>query len=177
MAKAILLSAVLLALVAVPALGQTYPIPEDMGLNYSISFGASLLANGNMLHTRGPAIGFAFFDSAGEDFGQMAAFGLSADWTQIERSDGTNVQVVPLLFNYRQYAFISSYRVFANVGVGVLALSDSIAEMKLSSGVNFGWMGGLGFDVTNNLFVQARFIGGSDPGQDGMTFVQLGYRF
>ena len=32
-------------------------------------------------------------------------------------------------------------------------------------------------DITNTLFVQYRFIGGSNPGQDGLNTVQLGYRF
>ena len=164
-------------LLAGSAAAQLVPTPEDMGLNYSFYAGAALLTNSKMNNTTSVMIGLAYYDSAGENFGQYSMFGLSTDWTLIKRNDGQSVNYVPVLFNYRQYGFITSYRVFVNLGVGVLALTDSIKDMKLSSGANFGWEAGLGFDVTNNLCFQARFIGSKNPGDDGLASVQLGYRF
>ena len=160
-----------------PATAQLIPTPEDMGLNYSVYAGAALLTNNKMNNTNSVMIGFAYYDSAGENFGQYSMFGITADWTQIERNDGKAVQYVPVLFNYRQYGFISNLRVFVNLGVGLLVTTDSINDMNLSSGANFGWSAGLGFDVTNNLCFQARFIGSKNPGDDGLASIQLGYRF
>jgi hypothetical protein len=174
---AIVLAVGAVLLSALPASAQVIPTPEDMGLNYTFYAGASVLTNDKMNNTTSLMLGIAYYDSAGGMFGQYTTFGLTADWTPIERNDGTSVQYVPVLFNYRQYGFISSYRVFVNLGVGVIGTTDSINDMKLSSGANFGWSAGLGFDMTNSLNFQARFIGGQNPGDDGLVSIQLGYRF
>jgi len=176
-ARAVIVGLSVVLLLARPAFAQTVPTPEEMGLNYSINFGGAFLINSTSMHTTIPTVGFAYFDLAGENFGPTAVFGLTADWSQIERNDGKSVQVVPLLFNYRQYGFISNYRVFVTLGLGLLATTDSVPEMQLNTGANFAWTAGLGFDISNNLNLQGRFIGGQNPGDDGMASVTLGYRF
>lgn len=172
--------AALLAMTAVACWGDfsnNYPTPEMDDLNYSINVGAALLVNSDMDNSESVAIGVSWFDAADRNFGQMATFGLSADWYQVERNNGDKVQVVPILFNYRQYGFISSYRVFAELGVGMIATTDGIPEMELDDGANFGWAGGIGLDINNNLFLHGRFIGGEHPDKDGAALLQIGYRF
>jgi hypothetical protein len=167
--------AVLVLLLGVQAAAQILT-PEQMGLNYSVSAGVGLMANSIFDTNSVPSIGFGWYDTAGSVFGNNAAFGLTADWMLVKRNNGEDVNLVPLLFNYRQYGAISSYRVFATLGVGILATTDSIPEMGLEDGANLGWTVGVGLDITNNLFFQGRFIAGSDPGDDGVTSLQLGYR-
>jgi len=170
------IGAFLLIMARVPAAAQVF-LPEETGLNYSITVGAALMVSENLRNESSPMVGVSWYDVAGANFGNNATFGISADWLQVERNDGTDVSIIPILFNYRQYGAISTYRVFVNFGVGILATTDGIPEMKLDDGSNFGWTGGLGVDVTNRFYFQSRFIGGKNPGDDGLVSVQLGYRF
>jgi len=170
------LGAILLIAAQVPAAAQVFS-PEETGLNYSITVGAALMVSENLQDDSSPMIGVSWYELAGANFGNNATFGISADWLQVKRNDGTDVSIVPVLFNYRQYGAISNYRVFVNFGVGILAATDGVPEMKLDDGSNFGWTGGLGADITNRFYFQARFIGGKNPGDDGLVSVQLGYRF
>ncbi len=170
------LAACMAAAAAGPANAQIMT-PEEAGYNYSVTLGAALMVGNNLNDDSSPMIGFSWYGPAGPAFGNNAVFGLSADWLRVNRNDGSDVQMIPLLFNYRQYGVISNYRVFVNFGVGILATTDPIPEMQLEDGANFGWTGGLGLDISNSLFLQARFIGSSNPGDDGLVSVQLGLRF
>jgi hypothetical protein len=163
-------------LAVMPSFAQ-YPTPEQQGQNYSITVGAVFLAGKNVIKNTAPTVGVSWFDSASDELGSNAAIGITGDWVLVERSDYKKVNLVPVLLNYRQYGAIGAWRVFVNLGLGVLATSDAIPEMRLGSGAAFGWSGGLGVDITRNLFFQGRFIGGKYPGDDGITAVQLGYRF
>ena len=153
-----------------------YPMPEDMGLNYSVAIGAAVPI-GHVEQSFAPMVSAAWYGSTGEDLGERAAIGLSVDWTLLSRTSGSDASLVPVLFNYKQYGIIGNYRVFVNFGLGILALSDDVPDMKLESGANFGWTGGLGFDLSNNLYGKVRYIGGKNPSDDGLIAVQLGYRF
>jgi hypothetical protein len=166
--------------------GQAYdamPTPEDMGLNYTIAVGAAIpITNVNLPNSEFPDIELAWYGAAEENnFGSMAAFGLSADWIGIKRNDvngnNRNVNLIPLLFNYKQSAIISSYRVFVNLGVGMWFSSADIPELRRNSGSSFAWTAGVGLDITNRIYGNFRFLAGQNPGDDGLASIQLGYRF
>ena len=165
-----------LCVLASPVRAQ-YPTPEGMGLNYTLTVGVAFLVGQNTNKGTVPTVGVSWYDTVTTDVAANAAVGLSGDWLQITRLNGNTVQMVPVMINYKQYATSGGYRIFVNLGAGVLALTQSIPEMQLNSTVNFGWTGGLGVDVSNNLFVQAKFIGGKNPGDDGFGSVGIGYRF
>lgn len=171
-----LLTAVLVATLGGAAHAQ-FPTPEDLNYNYAINAGVLFPINNNVNMDNSFIVGVSWYGAADNDFGNNAALGLSGDWTVIERNDGENVNLVPLMLNYRQYGIIGGYRVFVNLGIGVIAATDDIPEMKIDDGTNFGWTGGLGVDLNNQVFAQFRFIGGRDPGEDGLATVELGYRF
>lgn len=167
-------------LIAAPVSAQTenvFPTPEQADMSYTIYGGAAFPISGNTNTESMPDLGITWYGPAGPGFGDMASLGLSVDWIPFERNDGENVNIVPFLVNYKQYGVIGNYRVSVNFGIGFLATTDEIPEMKLSSGANFGWTGGLGFDISNNVTFLAKFIGGSNPSDDGMVSFQLGYRF
>jgi len=166
----------LACIMASPASAQ-FPTPEQGDLSYTFYAGAAFPLNGHTNTKSMADIGLSWYGPAGSVFGDMSSLGLSVDWIPFERNDGTAVNIVPFLLNYKQYGVIGNYRVSVNLGVGFLATTDCIPEMQLSSGANFGWTGGLGFDISNTLTFLTRFIGGSNPGNDGMATVQLGYRF
>ena len=159
------------------AVQAQYPTPEGMGLNYTLTAGAAFLVGPNINKGTVPTVGVSWYDTVTTDVVANAAVGLSGDWLQITRNNGKTVQMVPVMLNYKQYAISGGYRIFVNLGAGVLALTDTVPEMQLNSKVNFGWTGGFGVDVSNSLFVQARFIGGTNPGNSGLGALELGYRF
>ncbi len=153
------------------------PTPEDMGLNYSLTAGAAISVNSNVNNGTRPTVGFSWFGPAEPAFGDMAAFGLSGDWVGLQDNDGRNVNLGFFTVNYKVSAIMSAYRVFVVMGLGIRYSSDSVPVMKIGQGTQFGWDGGIGIDFTNNLFAQARFLAGQNPGQDGMTAIEIGYRF
>lgn len=173
----------LAAALAIAVAGAAYsyeqmPTPEDMGLCYSLSAGFVSSVNSHVNNPQRPTVSFAWYGPANEaPFGDMAAFGLSADWVGIQRNDGKDVNLALTAFNYKQSAIIGAYRVFVTVGVGIRFSSENIPEMRINDGSTFGWTGGVGLDFTNQFFGQARFLGGEHPGQDGLAAVELGYRF
>ena len=154
-------------------------IPEDNELNYSLTLGAAIPVSGSVNQEAEPLVGITWYDQAGEQLGGgNGAVGISGEWTQIRRKlDDKDVSLVPIMLNYRQYGSAGSWRLFTNLGVGIIAATDNIPEMRIDTGANFGWTGGFGIDLTNNLFFQFRFIGGSNPSDDGLWTVQGGYRF
>ncbi|MEN6357574.1 MAG: hypothetical protein ABFD83_10890 [Armatimonadota bacterium] len=151
--------------------------PESLGFEYSLTVGASFSVNGDVENSTSPMVGIAWYGPASDAFGDNAAFGLSGDWIGIKTNADKDVSLVPVMFNYKRYGHFGPYRIFTNLGVGVLAATDDIPEMLIDEGANFGWTGGFGIDLTNQLFGQFRFIAGSHTGQDGLSTVQLGYRF
>lgn len=173
------LPAVLLTIVlaAAACAYDAMPTPEDMGLNYSVTAGVVSSVNSNIDNGTRPTGGFAWYGPADPAFGDMAAFGLSADWIGVKRNDGKDISLAPVLLNYKQSGIISGYRVFVTLGLGIRYATDQIPEMKLGSGTSFAWEGGLGLDLTNQIFIHARFIAGENPGQDGLVATELGYRF
>ena len=179
--NAILLGIIAVALVfACAGAGRAYnsmPTPEDMGLNYSVSAGAAMSVNSKVNNGTRPTVNFSWFGPAEPAFGDMAAFGLSGDWIGLQRNDGKSVNLGVFTVNYKVSAILSSYRVFVVMGLGIRYSSANVLEMRIGQGTQFGWDGGIGIDFTNNLFGQARFIAGQNPGQDGMTALELGYRF
>ncbi|MGI6296439.1 MAG: hypothetical protein ACOX3G_10145 [Armatimonadota bacterium] len=168
-----------LALVIVSS-GHAYdgfPTPEDMGLGYTFTGGVALMVNGDMSNNASPTFGVAWYGPLDETAGDMAALGLSADWIGLKRNDGKKVSLVPVFLNYKRSGLIGQYRVFVNLGLGIQVASDDVPVMKLDDGISFAWTGGLGFDITNSVYMQAKFIGGNNPGQDGLVSLDLGYRF
>jgi hypothetical protein len=153
------------------------PTPEDLGLNYSVTAGVVSSVNGNINNGIRPTIGLNWYGAAEGAFGDMAAFGLSAEWIGLQRNDGKTVNLVPLLFNYKKSGMVGGYRVFVILGLGIQVASESIPEMRLGNGASFAWTGGMGVDITNSIYAQAKFIGGQNPGQDGLVSIDLGYRF
>jgi hypothetical protein len=154
------------------------PTPEDMGLNYSMTAGAAIAVKSHVPNPDSPTVGIAWYGPMNEaNFGDMACLGLTGDWIGVKRADGQNVNLIPILLNYKQYAILSSYRVFVNLGVGIQFASDDLPEMRIQSGTSFAWTAGVGIDLTNRLFGNFRFIGGQNPGDDGVGAIELGYRF
>lgn len=154
------------------------PTPEDMGLGYSITAGAAIAVKNGVRNSNSPTVGVAWYGPMNEaNFGDMASLGLTGDWIGIKRADDQNVSLIPILLNYKQSAILSSYRVFVNLGVGIRFASDNLPEMRIEDGTSFCWTAGVGIDVTNRLFGNFRFIGGQNPGDDGLMGVELGYRF
>jgi hypothetical protein len=180
--KAMLLS-LLTMLLFILAIGSGFaydilPTPEDMELNYSFTFGAAIAVSENVKNDSSPTAGIAWYGPMNEaNFGDMAALGLTGDWIGIERFDGQNVNLIPILLNYKQSALISSYRVFVNLGVGIRFASDKLPEMRIQEGTDFCWTAGAGIDLTNRLYGNFRFIGGKYPGDDGLATIEVGYRF
>jgi len=154
------------------------PTPEDMGLGYSFTAGAAIAVNNHVKNPNSPTVGVAWYGPMNEsNFGDMAALGLSGDWIGIERADGENVNLIPILLNYKQSSILSSYRVFVNLGVGIRFASDNLPEMRIQDGSSFCWTAGAGIDLTNRLYGNFRFIGGQNPSDDGVAAIELGYRF
>jgi hypothetical protein len=122
-------------------------------------------------------VNFSWYGTAESAFGDMSAFGLSADWVGLLRNDGKEVQLGLVCFNYKRSGIIGAYRVFVALGLGIRVTTDQVPEMLIGKGSQFAWNGGIGLDFTNSLFGQARFMGGQHPGDDGMSLVELGYRF
>lgn len=157
---------------------EAMPTPEDMELNYSFTAGAAVAVNSNVRNRDSVTIGVGWYGPMDENnFGSMAALGLTFDWIGIERADGDNVNLIPVLLNYKQSAILSSYRVFVNLGVGIRYASDYIPQMRIEDGASFCWTAGAGIDLTNRLYGNFRFIGGQNPGDDGVVALALGYRF
>ncbi|MCE5322572.1 hypothetical protein LLG46_04555 [bacterium] len=152
-------------------------MPEALGFEYSLTVGASFSVNNDVDNSTSPMVGIAWYGAASDVFGENAAFGLSGDWIGIKTNSDRDVSLVPIMFNYKRYGHFGPYRLFTNLGIGILAATDNIPEMLIDNGANFGWTGGFGIDLTNQLFGQFRFIAGSHTGQDGLSTIQLGYRF
>lgn len=153
------------------------PSPEDMGLGYNITAGAAFSVTGNTDNTTSPILGVAWYGPLDPTGGDMAALGLSADWIGIKRNDGEKISLIPILLNYKRSGLVGQYRVFVNLGLGIQVATDDIPEMRLDDGASFAWTGGIGIDITNNVFAVAKFIGGQHPGEDGLASISLGYRF
>jgi|YNPNPStandDraft_1061719.scaffolds.fasta_scaffold03053_12 hypothetical protein len=151
--------------------------PEDIGLNYSITVGAAFPVNSNTAREVSPMLGVSWYGTTQSELGKEALLGLSGDWTVIRTLSGRDVNVVPIMLNYKQYGFGGSYRIFVNLGIGVIATTDSIPEMDLENGANLGWTASAGLDLNNKTFARARFIASDNPGDDGLAIVELGYRF
>ncbi len=172
-----LIAALTLVIVSSGHAYGSMPTPEDMGLGYTFTGGVALLVNGDMSNNASPTFGVGWYGALDESAGDMAALGLSADWIGLKRNDGKKVSLVPVFLNYKRSGILGQYRVFVNLGVGIQVASDDVPVMKLDDGISFAWTGGLGFDITNNVYMQAKFIGGNNPGQDGLVSLNLGYRF
>jgi hypothetical protein len=159
------------------AFGSEIMSPESLGFQYSFTAGAAFSVNGDVENSTSPMVGIAWYGPASEVFSENATFGLSGDWIGIKTDAGKDVSLVPVFFNYKVYGNFGPYRIFTNLGIGILAATDNIPEMLIDKGANFGWTGGFGIDITNQLFGQFRFIAGSHTGQDGLSSLQIGYRF
>lgn len=151
--------------------------PTMLGDGYSITAGAAFSVSDNVNNDANIMIGIAWYGLLSEGGRNTNEIGLSGDWIPITTNAGNDVQLVPVMFNYRSYGITGSARIFTNFGIGILAATDDIPEMLIDEGANFGWTGGFGVDFSNEVFGQFRFIGGSNPGDDGLLTFQLGYRF
>ena len=63
--------------------------------------------------------------------GQNSALGLTVDWIPFTRNDGTQINLIPVMLNYKAYAPLGGYSIFANFGAGVIAATASAPEMEL----------------------------------------------
>lgn len=171
----------LLALLPQCSPAQEVLVPEALGLGYQFSVGAAIFINKHLKDTiisqNRPLLTLAWYGPTEETMGAASAIGMSAEWTSMERLDGNTVNVIPIMLNYRAYGYAAGFRLWTNLGVGIIALSDNLPLFGLQSGGNFGWSAGFGVDITNEFYGQARFIGSKNPKQDGMIGIQLGYRF
>lgn len=167
---------ILTCIMASPLLCQL-PIPEQTDLSYTFFAGAAFPISGHTQTKSMPDIGLTWYGPAESIFGDNACFGLSVEWIPFQNDEGDTINIVPFFINYKQYGVIGNWRLSVNFGAGILATTDGIPELNLNSGSNFGWTGGVGVDISNNITLEAKFIGGNDPSNDGMAAVQLGYRF
>jgi len=144
------------------------------GLGYSIDAGA-LFPLGDGVDGRG-ILTASWYGPVSEDVGRETAYGLSVEWTSVDRL-GTDVDIYPVFLNYRQHGMPAGPNSFVTLGLGVVNAIDEVPEMELDDGLNFAWTAGIGMDFGQKYQAQVRFIGGDDPGDDGMFAVQVGYRF
>lgn len=100
-----------------------------------------------------------------------------ADYISIDTLTTGTESVIPILLGYRKYGQIGNSRAYFGVGIGTLWASDNIPELRIDDGFDFGWDVNAGFEFTNAVFLQARYIAGSHPTDDGVTTVEIGYRF
>lgn len=175
--------AVIASLALLPSCSQAQEVlvPEALGDGYQFSVGAAVFINKHLKDTLiskdRPLLTFAWYGPTEETLGAASAIGMSVEWTSIQRLDGNEVNVIPVMLNYRAYGYAAGFRLWTNLGVGIIALSDHLPLLKLQNGGNFGWSVGFGVDITNEFYGQFRFIGSKNPSDDGLIGLQLGYRF
>ncbi len=174
--SAIALAATLSLILGISCAAQ-YITPEQTGLNYSINVGVAFPVNSDVEDDTAPVLGITWYGPAGLNMGENAVVGLSFDWTEISRTGGGDVSLFPMLFNYGQYNRIGGFRVFANLGLGIMYADDNIPEMDIENGIQFAWALGASVDITEQLNLGVRFLASDSPGDDGLVIGQIGYRF
>jgi hypothetical protein len=102
---------------------------------------------------------------------------LSADYYPIKTDTEGNKAIVPLLIGYRKYGVIGGYKAYFGLGAGGRYSSARIPELRIGKGVRFGWQLNTGVMLTPNIFLQARYLAGQHPKDDGMVAAELGYKF
>jgi hypothetical protein len=118
------------------------------------------------------------------DIGDATLFTASVDYYPVDvdnnddddNGDDDTVSVIPVLVGLRWYTPFAGYPIFFGVGVGARFATDDIDSLDLDT-VNFAWNAELGIDISRNFFGRLRFIGGTNPADDGIFTIELGYRF
>jgi hypothetical protein len=111
--------------------------------------------------------------------GNNALLTLSADYYPVDvddNGDDDTVSVIPVLVGLRWYRPYAGFPMFFGLGVGARFATDDIDELDIDT-VNFAWNAELGMDISPTFFGRLRFIGGVNPGEDGIFSIELGYRF
>jgi hypothetical protein len=85
--------------------------------------------------------------------------------------------VVPMLLGYRRYGQMAAYRVYFGAGIGARWASEDIPELQIDEDFEFEWGLNAGINFTPDFFGQLRYLAGSNPGDDGIIALEIGYRF
>lgn len=106
---------------------------------------------------------------------QFLTFGV--DWIPISTLTEGTVDTIPALIGYKKYGVVWSTRAYTHIAAGVRWSSDEITELEIEDGFNFAWSIAIGIEPYTDLFGQLRFIGGENPGDDGVFTIEFGTRF
>jgi hypothetical protein len=109
--------------------------------------------------------------------GSQSWMAITADVIPIETLTTGDEQLVSFLINYKRYAAVSGTRVYTMLGAGARWASGNIPELEIQEDFDFGWGVRVGLDFDQSMFVQGGFLGGPNPGDDGMWTVEIGVRF
>ncbi|MEN6521930.1 MAG: hypothetical protein ABFD46_12370 [Armatimonadota bacterium] len=104
-------------------------------------------------------------------------FTVSFDYIPISTNTTGDESIIPLLIGFRKYGIIPPIKVYFGIGIGTRWASEDIPELQIDDGFDFAWSASIGFNFTPDFLGQARFIGGSEPDEDGVFSLELGYRF
>lgn len=155
--------------------GPDYDI-EDPRWNIHVGFG---WLSGETEDDTTWIVGLDYETPIGNQYDDMISdyltFGL--DYIPISTLTTGDESIVPFLIGYRKYGIIPPMRVFFGIGVGARWASEDIPELEIDEGFDFAWSASIGFNFTPDFLGQIRFIGGNNPGDDGIFTVELGYRF
>lgn len=102
---------------------------------------------------------------------------LGVDYIPIDTLTTGTEQIVPVLVGYRRYGQLGGHRVFFGVAAGTRWASEDIPELEIEDGFEFEWGLNTGINFTEEFFGQLRYLAGSNPSDDGVFTVELGYRF
>lgn len=104
-------------------------------------------------------------------------FVMGVDYMPIGTFNNGTVSVIPIQLSVRSYGVMGGYRGYFQAGAGIRVASDDIPELRISSGAQFEWNAAIGVNITRSFFTQVRYLAGSNPSNDGVTCLELGYRF
>ncbi|MBI2844382.1 MAG: hypothetical protein HYX78_13370 [Armatimonadetes bacterium] len=102
---------------------------------------------------------------------------LGVDWMPIDTNTTGTESVVPILIGYRRYTALGARRVYFGIAAGTRWASEDIPELDIKDGFEFEWGLNTGINFTPEFFGQLRYLAGSEPSDDGVFTIELGYRF
>lgn len=105
--------------------------------------------------------------------------GFSLDYIPIKSRQPRNrtVSTMTELIYVKRTGLFGPYNSWGEIGIGAWWANRSIDEMNLHTDQNPAWMLGGGYDFTQHFFIEARFVAGWHPSDDGMFVLDVGGRF
>jgi hypothetical protein len=88
-----------------------------------------------------------------------------------------NVSLIPLLLNYKRRTISQDIPLYFTVGLGMYIADEPIPEMQLDNGASFAWQIMFGTEFDSGVFLEARYLAGTSPGDDGLAALTLGFHY